>query len=112
MKDIQIQIQEDGTLVSPYTDDLLPFLNDLDGKIEDVQRLTQVEMELGSWTVRANFDPEFAIRVAPNLFYVGRSGVLAIFKTRETALEAEMTFFWEFYSELQRLKEQRKVQTK
>ena len=97
---IEFVIGSNGAIRSLYKDERLPFFERL-GKLS-VKRASNVEwenIEGGGWTVRAAHDPELAIRIQklPGLLkrVVARTGDILVFVTREAALGAEQSHFWE-----------------
>ncbi len=101
MKDsFDLVIDQEGNIEGIYQDDLAAALG---AEIKEVKRASHVEWEKAGgwegWTVRSALDPEIAIRlvIKDGAFQqvVGREGDIAVFTTREAALEAEVRFFWE-----------------
>ena len=106
MKPIELVITPSGDIRSVYDDSRLELFGQLKGKMS-VKRASIVEWEElnedSGWTVRAFHDPDLAIRlVVENGAYrqeVRHEGTLAVFTTREAALESEMRFFWDLLPE-------------
>lgn len=101
MADVELEIGPTGTIRTIYKDEKLPLLHDL-GKVT-VKRASNVEWEeisgQSGWTVRAAHDPELAIRLVIRdcafRQVVAKEGDIAVFVSREAALESEERFFWE-----------------
>lgn len=104
MADVELEIGPTGTIRTIYKDEKLPLLNDL-GEVT-VKRASNVEWEqIGEergWTVRAAHNPQLAIRI---VIHGGRfaqvvsdaddrNAPVAVFTSREAALESEERFFW------------------
>lgn len=103
MKNIQLQISEDGSIRTIYQDGVLPLLEDLAEAKASISRASDVEWEETGWTVRAHHDNELAIRLVVRdgryCRVVAKEGELAIFPNREDALEAERAMFWQLLPE-------------
>jgi hypothetical protein len=106
-----LKILPDGSIVGIYQDGLAEALG---AKTKDVQRASNVEWEedtgaIPGWTVRSAHHRAKAVRWGPVVpchvrdefshyrasMRVSTEGSIAVFSTRETALEAEQHFFWE-----------------
>jgi hypothetical protein len=105
MKDkVNLRIGKDGLVSGVYQDGLVDSVG---GEVESVKRASNVEYEVTGttkgWTVRSAARPLLAIRAGMKegtyQHFVGYDGELAIFATREEALEAELKFFWKLLIE-------------
>ncbi len=100
-KKVELEVGPTGTMRAYYDDSVAGALKKLGSM--SVKRASNVEYEKGKeeegWTVRAAHDPELAIRVilegACFKRVVSKTGDLLFFNTREDALDAELTHFWE-----------------
>ena len=97
---VSINFSTDGKARVIYKDELLPLYSELgDMKVARASNVEWEEIdEAQGWSVRAAHDPELAIRIILDGGYrkvVSRQGEIALFVTREAALESELNFFWE-----------------
>lgn len=95
----ELRIGPDGIIGSIYQDGLAELL---EAEIIKVERASTVEWESmwseDGWTVKAAHDQKLALRHDGVLGIVPSRDqhlLMAIFKTREEALEAENKFFWD-----------------
>lgn len=107
MKDtFDLKINADGTIETIYQDGIETFADEIGGPVSVVCRASEVEWEESvedgtkkGWTVRSSKDHTLAIRSRESGNIIGfncsRSGSLHFFRTREEALQVEITFFWE-----------------
>lgn len=99
---IELQFTPDGKVRSIYKDERQSLLKEF-GDLK-VKRASNVEWEKTyngeGWTVRAAHAPELAIRLVYNPIlanydrHVSIDGLIAVYPTREAALEDELNFFW------------------
>lgn len=98
---VEIEVSPDGRVRSIYKDETIADLKEL-GTIH-VGRASLVEWETiiddrtrSGWTVRAAHDTSLAIRYQlGGAHCVSKEGKIAVFASREMALEVELKFFWE-----------------
>ena len=96
----KVRITADGSIEGIYHDGIAETLG---AKVTTVKRASHVEFEkvgeVEGWTVRSAIEPGLAIRlVIKDAAYrqvVAFEGEVAVFTSREAALEAEVRFFWE-----------------
>jgi hypothetical protein len=103
-KKLEIEVLPSGAVRSPFTDETTPLVKDLAedlGATPKVKRASQIEWEdvgeKSGWTVRAQHDPTLGIRQskdAGNVVSRDNDLPLVVFSSRETALKAELQFFW------------------
>lgn len=101
-EEVSFVIGPGGTVEGIYKDGLAEALG---AETKEVRRASLVEWEdikvAKGWTVRAAHNPELAIRMScssPLQLMVSASDVVgnvAVFISREMALEYEQKFFWE-----------------
>jgi len=97
--EIKVRITADGSVDGVYRDGIAEALG---AKVESVKRASHVEYEkvgeVEGWTVRSAIEPGLAIRlvIKDGAFRqaVGFEGEVALFLSREDALESEVRFFW------------------
>jgi hypothetical protein len=97
----ELVIDAEGRARSIYKDETKSVVDALGAA--KVARASNVEWEElhgdKGWTVRSAHDPELAIRLVilrgAYRQVVSREGLVAVFLTREAALESEVRFFWD-----------------
>ena len=99
----ELKISGDGVIEAMYQDGLAEVLG---AETLRVHRASTIEWEEKAsteglrrgWSVRSAHDPKMALRIVPDRhpwYQPSKTGMLALFITREQALEAEQAFFWE-----------------
>jgi hypothetical protein len=96
----KVRVTADGSVDGIYHDGIAETLG---AKVTTVKRASHVEFEEVSsevgWTVRSALESGLAIRlvIKDGAFrqVVAYEGQIAVFTSREAALEAEVRFFWE-----------------
>lgn len=92
-----IMVFADGSAKAIYSDELMPIIRTL-GPFS-VRRVSTVEWEggeAGGWAVRAETNPELAIRLNKDgQQVVSTEGSIVLFPTRNEALDREVELFWE-----------------
>lgn len=122
-KDVEIQIDEDGTIRTVHQEGIEEFAEALGGEISTSCRASNVEWEdFGNdekgWTVRSAYDPSLALRGFIGENFIGRiicsrdeKYDIHVFNTREKAIEWELKFFWELLAPRKEQSEQHKSNT-
>ncbi len=109
MKDkVELEIAPDGTIRTMYQDGIEKFAEAMGGEVSSSCRASNVEWEeiqyttgaLKGWSIRSAHDPQLAIREipSPEVYFVCSKDQdlrVALFVTREAALEVEVKYFWE-----------------
>lgn len=109
MKDkFEFKIAPDGTITTMYQDGIEQFAEAMGGDIKTSCRASNVEWEeieytdgvSKGWSIRSAYDANLAIRDLPGpevrLVCSREQDIqVALFTTREAALEVEVKFFWE-----------------
>lgn len=91
-------ISPDGMVQTIYQDGVEKLVKSMGAEITHIKRASRVEWEVvgsqAGWVVRAAHDHTLALRGAGE-FSPSREGRLWVFNDRESALAAEVKFFWE-----------------
>lgn len=96
MKDeLELKILPDGRIASMYSDELLSLAEKEDEVY--VRRASDVAWDnhARGWTVTCYAHSRMALRTIDGKVVAAKRGPLAIFKTREEAISAERSLFWE-----------------
>jgi len=123
-KEVELQIDEDGTIRTVHQEGIEEFAESLGGEISTSCRASNVEWEEfpdeKGWTVRSAYDPSLALRQSITIeeSILGRiicsreeKYDIHVFKTREKAIEWELKFFWELLAPRKEQSEQHQSNT-